>query len=333
MLGCHEFCGYYEWTFHYVRRRWGQAAVADLWAQAIGGESQRHYSDAAQAAGLAGLYRTWVKTGADESCDWTFTLDEARNVLRWDMRQCPSKGFLMAHDRNADEDYCDHCMGWMIPLLEKAGVEVWEHEHNHCGQCWGTMRLRGQPSLPLEVQGDIRHDPRWNRGYLDRWEVDRKQPLTGHAGGASDTCEVLAAWFRPAHGLVVVAEGEPPCPEAVAGKAGLMTDRTYARYGELGIRPLGVLIDQVGADQEALAARYLATSEDRRPLLLHAYLPALPSLDFVRYGLPRPVPLLPLLIRTGKYVHPPGGPYPDPMSLLSALAEAIESLIDSCGDY
>jgi hypothetical protein len=326
MLGCHEFCGYYEWTFHYVRRRWGQAAVERLWAEAIGGESQRHYSKAAQEAGLAGLYRTWVKTGQDESCDWTFTLDEARNVLRWDMRQCPSKGFLIAHDLNADEDYCDHCMGWMIPLLEQVGVEVWEHEHNHCGQCWGTMRQNDRPSHPLDLDGDIRHDPPWNRGYLDRWAYNRKQPLLGSVSDSPDPCDVLAAWFARADRLVVVPKETSidRLPDEFRGTAGVMTDRTYASRGDLGLEPLGVLIGHAGPDLEALAKRFRETDDGHRPLLLHAYFPGCSGFDFLAHGLPRPLPILPLLIRTGKYVHKPGGSCPTPVALLMSLAEALE---------
>ena len=145
MLGCQDFCGYYDWTFAYVRKHFGQQAVRDLWSDAIGGESQSHYLKAALEDGLRGLLRTWDKTGGDEHCDWTFTLDESRNVLRWDMRACPSKGFLLDHNLTADEDYCDHCMGWIVPLLNKAGVEVAAHEHNHCGQCWAELRVKGTP--------------------------------------------------------------------------------------------------------------------------------------------------------------------------------------------
>ena len=164
MLGCHDFCGHYDWTFHYVSRRWGRVAVELLWREAIGRDSQRHYFESAVEGGLRGLYETWTKTGQDERCDWTFTLDEEKNVLRWDMRECPSKGYLIQNDLNADEDYCNHCMGWTIPLLESVGVEIVEHEHNHCGQCWATMRMKDRPSQPLTVDGDIRNDPRWRRG-------------------------------------------------------------------------------------------------------------------------------------------------------------------------
>ena len=177
MLGCHDFCGHYDWTFHYVYRCWGQEAVRRLWGEAIGGEAQQHYSESALRAGLRGLYEQWSKTGVEESCDWTFTLDEAKNVLRLDMRECPSKGFLIKNDLHAYDDYCDHCMGWMIPLLTKVGVEVIEHEHNHCGQCWVTMRMQDRPSQPLQidVDVDIRNDARWKRGHLDRWA--HNQPL------------------------------------------------------------------------------------------------------------------------------------------------------------
>ncbi len=338
MLGCHDFCGWYEWTFHFFRRRWGQEAVARLWAEAIGGESQRHYLDAGRKAGLAGLYHTWVKTGQDEACDWTFTLDEARNVLRWDMRRCPSKGFLIAQDCNADEDYCDHCMGWMIPLLDQVGVEVWEHEHNHLGQCWGTMRCKDRPAEPLEVEADIRRDPRWNSGYLDRWERGRKQPLMPEVSAAVDSCQLLVDWFAGCDQIVVVAD-EPagsaetrPTEGSMPGPRDgiLLTVPAYLQRPPLQAARGAVLIGHgvtTGAERECLAqlaSKYLATSENQRPLLLHPYLPGRSTADWVSYRLPRPVPILPLLIRTGQYVHVPGSADPEDRFLLTALSRALQ---------
>jgi hypothetical protein len=290
MLGCQDFCGYYEWTFHFVRRNWGQAGIELLWRDAIGGESQRHYADAAAQDALRGLYRTWVGTGQDEKCDWTFTLDEEKNVLRWDMRECPSKGFLIRHDLAADEDYCNHCMGWIIPMLEGIGAEIDEHEHNHCGQCWATIRMKDRPTRPLHLDVDVRDDPRWRRGYLDRWAHNQPVP--------AEQIETL----RPAP---------------------LVTDATYNDPQQCPSEPVAVLIGCPPADLAVTAARYDATPPARRPLLLHAFLPAVPAVDFLAANLPRPLPILPLLIRTNQYTHRPGGPPPTTEQFVALVAAAL----------
>jgi hypothetical protein len=299
MLGCQDFCGYYDWSFHYVRRRWGTPALQLLWREAIGGESQQHYGRPAAASGLRALYAVWVKTGEDECCDWTFTLDEEKNVLRWDMRECPSKGFLIANDLHADEDYCDHCMGWVIPMLEGAGAELVEHEHNHCGQCWAVMRMKDRPSLPLTIEGDGRNDLRWNRGYIHGWE--HGQPLP-----SNDSCEVLESYLQ--------------------GKetASFVMDTVYNDRERSPQEPAGVLIGCPPANLAATAARYNAMVPADRPLLMHAYLPGVPFVDFVAAGLPRPMPILPLLIRKGKYTHRPGGPHPTMKEFLAMLAATLE---------
>jgi hypothetical protein len=88
------------------------------------------------------------------------------------MRNCPSKGFLLDNDLNADEDYCDHCIGWIAPLLAKAGIEFAAHEHNHCGQCFAELRVKGKPYEPLDLPNDIRKDVRWRNGEKDRFSAN-----------------------------------------------------------------------------------------------------------------------------------------------------------------
>ena len=325
MLGCHEFCGYYEWTFHYVRQRWGQEAVVRLWAEAIGGDSQRHYAEAARQAGLAGLCRTWVKTGEEESCDWTFRLDEERNFLRFDMRRCPSKGFLTSHDLNADEDYCDHCAGWMVPLLDSVGVELYAHEHNHLGQCWGVMRMKDRPTELPDLENDIRRDPAWTLGYLDRWEHSEKQPLAPKISATTDPCALLVDWFAAAAPVLLTDEAYAadglPAPSPLP----------LSREGERGCAArAAVLLDRRTANLAAVAERYHSEPAQRRPLLLCAYLPGRELPDFTALGLPRPWPILPLLIRSGKYAHRPGAPEPNAADLLSALAQGLK-LMSSTG--
>lgn len=309
MLGCQDFCGYYDWTFAFVRSRFGQHAVAALWAEAIAGESQRHYADAGAARGLRGLYDTWNKTGQDEHCDWTFTLDEGRNVLRWDMRSCPSKGFLIHNDLQADEDYCDHCMGWMVPLLDRIGVEVVAHEHNHCGQCWGEMRMKGRPTDPLDLPIDIRKDARWGHGYVDRFSANSKLPLL--ANSSADPCQVLRDWFSPPRTPTTIVTGDQYA-EGVGGT----------------VSPSGVVIGQSAAALPRLVTRFDAAAPAARPLLMHTFLPGLPPIDFLAASLPRPVPILPLLLRAGVYVHRPKAPAPTTEEFVTLLVQALQASRD-----
>jgi hypothetical protein len=328
MLGCHDFCGYYDWTFHYVQRRWGRTALELLWSEAIGGDSQRHYAEPAMQHGLRALYSVWVGTGEDEHCDWTFTLDEDKNVLRWDMRKCPSKGFLLERDLNADEDYCNHCMGWIIPMLSSIGAEVAEHEHNHCGQCWATMRMKDRSSRPLLVDADIRSDPRWNCGYLDRWADNRPLTFQPPVGPGGDPCEVLESWFRETDVLTLLDNALDVCwSTAPPARAVLASDAAYNDRRQCPVEPRGVLIACPPIDLAATAARYCAAKREERPLLMHPFLPAVPWADFVSTGLPRPVPILPLLIRKGKYAHQPGGPHPTTAEFLALLAAALDKKI------
>jgi hypothetical protein len=106
---------------------------------------------------------------------WSHTLDHegagyhttaAEGVFRIDMHQCPSKGFLLRNGLAACPDYCDHCMGWIGPMLKQAGFAV-DHEHNHCGQCWWELRRSSDPAPPSEPGGlagshDVRLRPDWS---------------------------------------------------------------------------------------------------------------------------------------------------------------------------
>lgn len=326
MLGCQDFCGHYDWTFAFLRQQYGQQAVIDLWSQAIGGESQNHYHLAALEKGLKGLYHTWVATGEDEQCDWTFTLDEERNVLRCDMRQCPSKGFLLQNDRAADEDYCDHCAGWIIPLLAKTGHHITGHQHNHAGQCWFEMAKKDQPSQSPASFPDIRTDPRWQQGYLDSWQNNHKLPLLPEVCNAADACAVLAKWFERFDQLQVMGRGPSarlmePSPDAAV----LVTDPTYATQDVYTGSPAAVLFGDRPLPEmlTKCAQRFHATPPSDRPLLLSAYLPRAHWPKWSSYNLPRPIPILPLLLREGLYTHQPHQPYPTTGTLLVLLAVAL----------
>ncbi|QDS99296.1 hypothetical protein [Adhaeretor mobilis] len=324
MLGCQDFCGYYDWTFRYLRRKFGEQALKKYWAEAIASDSQAHYLASGEQAGLRGLYSSWSKSGEDEHCDWSVTLDEEKNVLRLDMHECPSKGFLLQNDLNSDEDYCDHCIGWIGPALTQIGVEVSGHEHNHCGQCWWEMRMVDTDSQPIAIEKDIRSDSRWKHGYLHSYVNHTKQPLV-EGLSTTDSCELLQNWFHKAERIVVLGS------DSAVGKnelvlrpddAVIATGKHYALGATSGFDCRAVILEHEPDSLYEVANRYNNESGER-PLLLYSYLPQKLRQAFLDNDLPRPLPILPMLIREGQYVHQPEKTAPTTVDFAKLLAHAL----------
>lgn len=167
MLGCYDFCGHYEWTFEWLRARGGAALVREYWDEAIARDSQAHAAALIAAKGIAGMKEYWGHTLAEEEAGCHCTVTD--KVFRIDMHDCPSKGFLIRNGLEQYHDYCDHCMGWIGPLMKRAGYTV-DHQHNHRGRCWWEIRAASDttpPCAPGELSGE--HDV--------RLRADWKQPI------------------------------------------------------------------------------------------------------------------------------------------------------------
>ncbi|MFM7750075.1 MAG: hypothetical protein ACKPB0_06635 [Opitutaceae bacterium] len=186
MIGCHDFCGHYEWTFAWLERAGGHPLVRDYWDAAINRDSQRHARELIEREGFAGMEKYWGHTLLEESPDLGFNITSAPGVFRIDMHDCPSKGFLRRNGLEQYRDYCDHCMGWTGPMMREAGFVI-DHEHNHRGQCWWEMRRAAEKdghAAPGSVSGakDVRLRPDWRPpgAVLDRYvketDPDRKAP-------------------------------------------------------------------------------------------------------------------------------------------------------------
>ena len=186
MLGCYDFCGHYEWTFAWLERTGGKQLLHDYWEQAISVDSQRHARALIVPHGFDGMAKYWGHTLAEESPDQGFAIARTNEVFRIDMTDCPSKGFLLRNGLEQHRDYCDHCMGWVGPMLHDAGF-VADHEHNHRGLCWWEIRPAGSAAAPSPVgtiggKHDVRGFPGWTGPdtvidrYLRAGRADDKLP-------------------------------------------------------------------------------------------------------------------------------------------------------------
>lgn len=172
MIGSYDFCGHYEWTFAWLEKQGRHALVRDYWDHAISRDSQQHAEKLIGGEGIEGMKKYWHHTLEEEAADHVMTATD--DVYRIDMHQCPSKGFLIRNGLDQYRDYCDHCMGWIGPLMERAGFVI-DHEHNHRGQCWWELRAKADSTLPsapgaLSGKNDVRLLPNWKSDLTDHYD-------------------------------------------------------------------------------------------------------------------------------------------------------------------
>lgn len=166
MIGSYDFCGHYEWTFGWLERAGGDSLVREYWIEAISRDASEQAYRMIVPDGIEGMRRYWQHTLEEEAAGYDLTSDE--KCFRLDMHACPSKGFLIRNDLYQHKDYCDHCIGWIGPMMGEAGFVI-DHEHNHRGQCWWEFRRRedgSAPSAPGTFSGgkDVRLEQGWSAG-------------------------------------------------------------------------------------------------------------------------------------------------------------------------
>jgi hypothetical protein len=171
MLGVYDFCGHYEWTFAWLEGRGGKKLLHEFWDEGIARDSQQHAAKLISEKGIAGMKEYWGHTLDHEGAGYNTAATE--KIFRIDIHDCPSKGFLIRNHLQQHQDYCDHCIGWIGPMLKRAGFTI-DHQHNHCGQCWWEMRHESDqtpPSRPAELakENDVRKNANWK---IDEQSVD-----------------------------------------------------------------------------------------------------------------------------------------------------------------
>ena len=160
MIGCYDFPAHYEWTFAWLERAGGAPLLRDYWREAIARDSQRHARELIVREGFAGMAKYWQHTLTEESPALGFRLRQQPNAFRIAIHDCPSKGFLLRNGLEQHADYCDHCMGWIGPVMRDAGFVI-DHEHNHRGQCWWSFRAATTPAEECDPDFDVRRLAGW----------------------------------------------------------------------------------------------------------------------------------------------------------------------------
>ncbi len=117
MIPSDQFVRFYNEVFKFLDAQGGDAL--EEYYHVVSEQQEMHCLELFKAEGLAGMKAYWDRIAVEENCDMRCTLYPDRFELV--MNRCPSLSKAMDNDAGAFSRYCDHCPGWVIPLLEKAG--------------------------------------------------------------------------------------------------------------------------------------------------------------------------------------------------------------------
>lgn len=117
MIPSDHFVRFYNEVFKFLEKR-GEGDLRNYWLE-ISRHQEIHCLELFRSKGLKGMKEYWTHIKEEENCDMTIV--EFDNYLEIEMHKCPSLSKVLDNDAKPMTRYCDHCPGWCIPLIKKAG--------------------------------------------------------------------------------------------------------------------------------------------------------------------------------------------------------------------
>lgn len=120
MIPSDHFTRFYNEVFKFLETQ-GEDALTAYWLE-ISKTQERHILELIETKGLPGMFEYWTHIKDEENCGMDLELFEDR--LEMQMTACPSLGKVLDSDAAPMERYCDHCAGWIGPILDKTGYHL-----------------------------------------------------------------------------------------------------------------------------------------------------------------------------------------------------------------
>lgn len=117
MIPSDHFVKFYNEIFKFLQQR-GPEAVKSYY-DTIANHQKEHCLENFRTNGLQGMYNYWSRIKFEENCDCDIVLEDG--AFNFIMHGCPSLGKVLDNDGGASQIYCDHCPGWVLPLITAAG--------------------------------------------------------------------------------------------------------------------------------------------------------------------------------------------------------------------
>ena len=157
MLPSDHFVRFYNEVFKYLDKK-GESHLEKYWLE-VSRHQEMHCLDLFKEKSLQGMYDYWEHIRIEENCDMTLSLSE--NCMNLKMDGCPSLSKVIDNDASPSPRYCDHCPGWVGPMIRKSGhyiiYNITKPDEPKC-ECWiyKDKNKALEKSAELEKQG-IKH--------------------------------------------------------------------------------------------------------------------------------------------------------------------------------
>ena len=120
MLPSDHFVRFYNEVFKALERR-GHAHLIAYWRE-LGRLQSLELAERFRTGGLDAAKAYWQRIMLEENCDATLT--EHPDYVELRMHGCPSLSKVLDNDAEPSPLYCDHCMGWVAPVMAGSGLHA-----------------------------------------------------------------------------------------------------------------------------------------------------------------------------------------------------------------
>ena len=156
MIPSDHFVRYYNEVFKALEQL-GHCHLVQYWRE-LGKLQKNELAEYFRQGGLQACYDYWSRIVNEENCVATLTLTEDYFEFRHD--RCPSLSKVLDNDAEPCELYCDHCMGWVEPTMDAAGLyPVMDMESRREPHCLSRVYKDPAKAKEFEQQAKLLSKP------------------------------------------------------------------------------------------------------------------------------------------------------------------------------
>ena len=132
MIPSDHFVRFYNEVFKALEER-GHDRLLAYWRE-LGRLQTIELAERFRKGGLQAAADYWQRILHEENCVGRLTLTD--DYFEFRMDRCPSLSKVLDNDATPSPLYCDHCMGWIQPVMDAAGLfavmDMEARDEPHC---------------------------------------------------------------------------------------------------------------------------------------------------------------------------------------------------------